>query len=202
MRFYAIGGVLCLILGAAFGHGGDAPKEAPLRPFSTEVLNPLMGNWQAVVKTKDGWKGTLRGNVALQRDHPEDTVFHVCLSIRYDLKCANQKPELTVTGTQKIALIPLQKGKQPLVQCLRDGQVMQKVFFEEVLQNNPKDKAALKGLAELRPSKNNIASYTLAGNTWTLEMPPSVREMLPKGSFTGPNIDWDRDIIWTKVKSK
>jgi hypothetical protein len=191
------------VLATTLARGGDAPKEAPFRELSSEELSPLLGDWQAVIATKDGWQGTLRANLTLKRNHPEVSEFHALAVFSWDLTHTDAKKVTTqVKGTDKWALLPCQKGKQRHVQFMRDHQVLQKEFFEEVLDIRPLDKAAQKGLAELRPNAKNTASFSTAGDSWTLETSPALLEILPKGGNSGPKIDWDGKIVWKKTKAK
>jgi hypothetical protein len=204
MRSFALGAVLCLSLAAAFSPAGDTPKEVPWRDGSTEDLDPLQGDWQATIGTKGGWKGTLRATMRMQRNHPETSEFHTLLDLRCDLKLKRDdgQPVVTATGTAKVSLFPMVKGKQRYLQLLRDYQVTQREFLGEVLEMRPSDKKAIKAMAELRPSDKNTAPYRIAGNTWTLTVTPIVLEFLPRQAATGPKIDWVGQIVWQKVKAK
>jgi hypothetical protein len=210
MRIHALGGLFFLAIGAAVVHGGGTAKEPAFEDAGSGRLKVFLGKWQATVETRDGWQGTLRADVALKRDHPEESTFHAFMVLDYDLKLVKKKDGTkvdakavpVVTGTERVALFPLQKGKQHYVQLLRDYQVLQRLFAEEVLEFRPKDAAALKIAAELKPSKANTAAYSVSGNTWTLQVAPILLQFLPTQAPSGPRIDWEDSIVWKKVSAK
>jgi hypothetical protein len=210
MRIHAIGGILCFIFAATSALDGGSPKATPFRELSSEDLDRLLGDWEAAIQTKAGWKGTLSAHITLKRNHPELSTFHALLVLRYDLRFTGKKSDMksdkkiegVASGSEKRALIPFEKDKQRYVQCLRDFQVLQKEFFEEAIELNSQDNKSRKGLADLQPTQRDTASFVVAGNTWTLEMAPVLREILPRQGTPGPNIDWDSQIVWKKVKLK
>jgi hypothetical protein len=205
MRIRAIGGILCLVLVAACAPGGDTAKVQPFRELSTEDLDGLDGDWEAVVNTPDGWKGTLRAKVARKRNNPEVSSFHHLMVVTFDLKFTDQKKakkDATVTGNERIGLIPFQKDKQRYVQCLRDFQVQQKEFLLDLLEYRPSDKKAAAQLAALQPSSRDTAALWIESTTWTLEAAPVVVDFLAKNVPAGRTIDWDSRIVWKKAKSK
>ena len=203
MRTLPLGGIAAVFFGAAIAIGGEPAAEAAFRPLNMEELNPLVGDWQAVVSTKAGWKGTLRANITLKRNHPEGSEFHALLALSWDLTFTDPKrATVSVKGTEKRALLLWQKGKQRYVQVLREPQILQKEFFEEILEIRPNDKAALKGLAKLRPGKNNTAPMATGSDSWTLEMAPALADVLPQQGVSGTKIDWDGKISWKTAKTK
>jgi hypothetical protein len=201
-----ISGFLCLILAAgAVGAGGGEPaKEGPFRELASEELGPLLGDWEATINTTFGWKGTLRANITSKRNHPEVSEFHALVALHYNLRYVVDKktPAVVVKGSEKRAMIPWQTDKHRYVQLLRETQVLQKVFFEDVLDIRPMDKAALKGLADLQPSRRDTAAIAIANDRWTLAFSPAVAEILPRKGASGPRIDWDSQIAWRKARSK
>jgi hypothetical protein len=205
MRIHAVGSILCVTLAATLASGGGTPKEGPYKELETSHLDPLLGDWEAGIATKDGWEGTLRGNVSLKRNHPEVSYFHAFLALKYDLKLVDKKTKkvtATAVGAERISLIPFERDRQRFVQLLRDFQLQQKEFYLDVIDYRPDDKKALKGLADMAPTKRDTAGYRTAGQTWTLEVTPIVLDFLPKKATSGQAIDWDARIVWNKVKSK
>jgi hypothetical protein len=202
MRIRGLGGVLCLIVAASLASGGGSPKQALFKEQGNEEISALLGDWEAAVQTKAGWKGTLRANVARKLNHPEGSTFHTFVSVRYDLKLADRKPAVVVAGTVGFAVLPCSRDRQRYLQCLRQDQVLLKEWSLEVLEAHPEHKKALKVRTDLEPSKLDTAQYSSAAGTWTLELAPVVREMLPKAPPKAPAIDWDSSIVWTKVKRK
>jgi hypothetical protein len=202
MRARFVGGLVCLMLGAVCAHGGGAAKEPPFEEASFEAVQVLLGNWQATVETKNGWRGTLQGQVKAQRTGPEGSIFHALLDVRYQLVRDDKKKPVIATGTEEIALLPYEKGKHRYVQCLREFQVMQREQAEEVLEIRSTDKEARRIRAALRPTAHNTALYRINSKTWILTVSPGLLAMLPRQAPDGPAIDWSDEIVWTRVKKK
>jgi hypothetical protein len=202
MRARFIGGVFCLVLAAAFVHGGGSGKEPPYEEASFDEVRALLGDWVATIDTKAGWHGTLHGHVTAQRTGPEGALFHAFIELRYDLTWHDKKKPAVTSGNERIALIPFEKGRARYLQCMRDFQVMQREQAEEVLEFRPDDKEALKYRAAFRPSKQNTALYKIGTNTWILTASPGLLAMLPRQAPNGPAIDWNDEIAWKRVKKK
>jgi hypothetical protein len=209
MRTHACGGILCLVLAATLAAAGDPVKEKPFKEMSTEDLNSLIGSWEAVVSTENGWKGTLRASVALKRNNSDVSTFHHFMVVKYDLRYTDKKKKkdapgvsATANGTERIALLPFQKDRQLYLQCLKDFQIQQREYLLDLLDFRPDDKKAAKELAALLPTKRDTAASWIDGSTWTLDTAPILLEFLPKRAPSGLSIDWEPRIVWTKVKSK
>src|SRR4051812_46925112 len=112
MRTYLVGGSLVLLFTAMFVSAGDGAKEQPFKELNTEDLNGLVGDWEATMSTKEGWKGTLHAKIALKRNNIELSVFHHVMAVQYHLHNSERKPNASATGNVAIALIPYQKEKQ------------------------------------------------------------------------------------------
>ncbi len=202
MRAPLIGGVVCLILGAACAHGGGTAKEPPFELASFDAVRALLGDWDATIETRNGWHGSLHGHVKVQRTGPEGSVFHAFVELRYHLVGGDKRKPVIASGTEEIALVPYQKGKHRYVQCLRDFQVMQREHYAEVLEVRPDDKEARNGRAALRPSAHNTAHYRIGENTWITKVSPGLLAMLPQRAAKGPAIDWPSEIVWKRVKKR
>ena len=203
MRIRALAGALYLIAAASLANGGGSPKQAPFKEQPNKGISALLGEWEAAVHTRDGWKGRLRASVARKQNHPEGSTFHTFVSVRYDLKLADRKPEVVLAGTVGFAILPCAKDPHRYLQCLRHDQVLLKEWSMEVLAAQPNDKKAQKIRSDLEPSRRDTAYYSCASDSWTLELAPVVRELLPNAPPKAPAIDWDSRIVWTKsVKKK
>jgi hypothetical protein len=197
-----IGGIFWLILPLVAGQAGEARKAVWFEESSIEEVQGLLGDWEANLHTRNGWNGTLRAKVSLQRNHPEGSEFHAFLVLTYDLRYTDKKPETTASGSARVSMFTVRRGNQRYLHCLSELQVLQKEFFDEVLQSYPYDKKAKQGRAEFQPSVQNTVSTAVQGTVWTLEVGPALKAFLPKDAPPGPEIDWDSRIVWKKAKGK
>lgn len=202
MRARLIGGMVCLVLGVAAAHGGGTAKVPPFEEAAFDAVQALLGDWEATIETKNGWHGTLHGQVKVQRTGPEGAIFHALLDLRYNLTRDDKKKPVVAAGTEEIALIPYEKGKSRYVQCLREFQVMQREQYDEVLEVRPNDKEARRNRAPLYPSAQNTSLYRVGSNTWLLNVAPGFSAMLPRQAAQEPAIDWPDQIMWKRVKKK
>jgi hypothetical protein len=195
---FAAGLLLCAMLGWSRGGGGD-PNEAKFERLPKESLECLEGTWEAPIKTKSGWRGTVQATVTLEPVIKDAPRVHAAVTVKYRLARTINRVEENTASQNQVVLLPLRKDKDNYLHYLGVAEFLLLVVQDDILKKAPEKAEDKKKLEESRPSKKNTVPFAVEGDTWTLD-----RGAVPllAQSLLGSKIDWDSKLVFKKVNAK